>query len=118
MKLFVVVDENKQARGMLVYNKNKDKLTEDTSYTYAELAEKHLGNKKLPIRNMLRLFSMNYCVGVSVVEKNTFIQLCKNDKLTVFIEYKDKNPKWDTTLCFYTWDSDSLLRLLALVDEI
>ena len=36
MKLFVVVDENKQARGMLVYNKNKDKLTEDTSYTYAE----------------------------------------------------------------------------------
>ena len=28
MKLFVVVDENKQARGMLVYNKNKDKLSE------------------------------------------------------------------------------------------
>ena len=86
MKLFVV-DENKQARGMLVYNK----LTEDTSYTYVEPAEKYLGNKKLPIRNMLRLFSMDYCVGVSVVEKNTFIQLCKNDKLTVFIEDKDKN---------------------------
>ncbi len=34
MKLFVV-DENKQAHGMLVYNK----LTEDTSYTCAELAE-------------------------------------------------------------------------------